>query len=174
MESEGRHQPLSKDRKTTIKQEGFHLWRGSMAKKKPLREETKPDGEEISPSPATTPVAKAVEKVVEVPKTAKEQKALKGQKASKESKPSKESKATKEPVVTPVPVVAPVAEVVEIVKKKRPRFVREKKEQKTQTETTQLTPTPRSTTLAGKIMSKNIVPLPKEESDIWPKGKRRQ
>ena len=112
-----------------------------MAKKKPPREENKPDGEESSLPTAKTPVVKAGEKVAKV------------------TKPTKK------------PVAPPVAETVEIVKKKRPRFVREKKERKPQTEATQSTP--RNTTLAGKMMSKNIVPLPKEESDLWPKGKRK-
>jgi hypothetical protein len=112
-----------------------------MAKKKPPREEKKLHGEESSHSKAKTAVVKAGEKVVEVPK------------------------ATEEHVVTPG------AETVENVKKKRPRFVREKKEQKTQTEATQLTP--RSTTLAGKMMSKNIFPLPKDETDLGAKTKRK-
>ncbi|HEV3386868.1 MAG TPA: hypothetical protein VG097_18770 [Gemmata sp.] len=112
-----------------------------MAKKKPPREEMKPDGEESSLPNAETPVVKAGAKVSQAPKAKKEH------------------------------VVTPVAEVVEIVKKKRPRFVREKKEQKTQTEATQLTP--QSTTMAGKMMSKNIIPLPKEETDHWPKSKRK-
>jgi hypothetical protein len=112
-----------------------------MAKMKPPREENKPDGEESSLPKAKPAVSKAGEKVAKAPK------------------------ATKEPVVTPP------AEPAEIVKKKRPRFVREKKEQKTQSEATPLTL--RSTTPAGKMMSKNIVLLPKEETDVWPKTKRK-
>jgi hypothetical protein len=113
-----------------------------MAKKKPPREENKPDGEESALPKAKTAVVKAGEKVAQV------------------------SKAAKGPVVAPIVVVA-----VEIVKKKRPRFVREKKVQKAQTEATPLTP--QSSTLAGKMMSKNIIPLPKDETDQWPKSKRK-
>jgi hypothetical protein len=112
-----------------------------MAKKKPPREEIKPDGEESSLPNTKTPVVKVVEKVTAAPKGKKEQ------------------------------VVTPVAKAVEIVKKKRPRFVREKKEQKTQTEATQ--PTPQSTSMAGKMMSKNIIPLPKEDTDNWLKTRKK-
>jgi hypothetical protein len=112
-----------------------------MAKQKPSRKKNNPDGEESSLSKAKTAGVKTAETVVEVPKVTKEN------------------------------VVTPDAEAVEIVKKKRPRFVREKKEEKTQTEATQLSP--RSTTLAGKMMSKNILPLPKEETDLGPKTKRK-
>jgi hypothetical protein len=146
-----------------------------MAKKKPVRLENKPDGEEVSPpivvAPAPAP-AKAVIKAPELPKTAKELKALKKQKALQEANSTKEQKSKKDLKVAKVPVIEPVPEPepVVIVKKKRPRFVREKKEKKAQTETAPLAP--RSTSLAGKLMSKNIVPLPKEEDDIWPKGKK--
>ncbi len=64
------------------------------------------------------------------------------------------------PIAPPEPVIAPVVEP-KIVKIKKPRFVREKKEKKPQTNAAPLPP--RSTKAAAKIMSKKLaIPLKTE------------
>lgn len=66
------------------------------------------------------------------------------------------------------PVVEAVAEPIEIVKKpKKARFVREKKEKQPKANAAPL-PT-RSTTRTGKLMSRNIKQVPKEEPASGPK-----
>lgn len=65
-------------------------------------------------------------------------------------------------------VVQPVAEAVGIVKKrKKTRFVREKKEKQPRAKATPLPA--RSTKRTGKMMSKNIRQAPKEETGSAPK-----
>ena len=63
-------------------------------------------------------------------------------------------------------VLQPVAEAVGIAKKKpekkpRVRFVREKKEKRAEAKPA---PLARSTSMAGKMMSKNVKPIPKDDT----------
>jgi len=116
-----------------------------MAKKTLSREAKKMAAETTTFAAAKSVVVKVAEKVVKVVEKAAE--------------------AAQEHVVTPV------AEAVGIVKKpKKPVFVREKKVKKPEVKLAPLPP--RSTKPAGKMMSKNLTLLPKDELQPGPKSKK--